>query len=158
LIDVPAESMNDVGCRSNWSVSLAAIHWKRVDRTSVLAIRPAWARCQRNTESAVAQPTQEPVAPWSPIFHQVSSRRSFADGTSAVASTPASSALWYFQSLSGSGEGTQLRIRRVSSSLLVDLVAGVAAVRRRLPFLAITPRRVHGDQDRSLGSKVGGSD
>ena len=148
--------MNDVGCRSNWSVSLAAIHWKRVDRTSVLAIRPAWARCQRKTESAVAQPTQEPVALVADlppgVVAEVFRRRNLGDRQHT------SSALWYFQSLSGSGEGTQLRIRRVSSSLLVDLVADVAAVRRRLPFLAITPAQSSGDQDRSLGSKVGGSD
>ena len=38
--------------------------------SSVGWMRPALTKCQRSSESAVAQPTHEPVLPWSPIFHQ----------------------------------------------------------------------------------------
>ena len=44
-----------------------------------LAIRPVLTKCQRSTESALAQPTHEPVEPWSATVHQVA-RRSFEAG------------------------------------------------------------------------------
>src|SRR5215210_437993 len=126
--------MNVVGWATNWSVSLAAIHGKRVDSGSVFARRPALTRCQRTTESAEAQPTHAPVDPWSPIFHQVSSRRSFAAGAALAdeASNPASSALCSRQSDSVVGDGTQLRIRvapvRSLSSRVVPVVRALAVV------------------------------
>ena len=69
---VPATSMNVLGGVANWSVSFDAIHWKRTDSRSVFLSRPALTMCQRSTASAVAHPTHEPLAPWSPTFHHVS--------------------------------------------------------------------------------------
>ena len=141
LSDVPSDSMNVVGWATNWSVSLAAIQGKRVDSGSFLAIRPACTRCQRTTESALAQPTQDPVAPWSPIFHQVSSRRSFERGADLAeeASNPASSALCSCQSLSVFGDGTQLRMRVVP-----DLSVVVRVVRARVVAIPAPSRRLDG--------------
>ena len=66
--------MNVVGELENSSVSFEAIQMKRLDTVSVCLIRPDLTKCQRSSASAVAQPTHEPVEPWSPIFHQVSRR------------------------------------------------------------------------------------
>src|SRR5215210_9479423 len=108
---VPASSMKVVGGVENWSVSFEAIHWKRTDSRSVFFRRPAFTTCQRSTESAVDHPTHEPVAPWSPTFHQVA-RRSLELGIAgAAARRPASSACSRRQSRSVFSEGTTLRIR-----------------------------------------------
>jgi hypothetical protein len=114
--DVPSDSMNVVGWATNWSVSFAAIHGNRGDSGSFFASRPACTRCHRSTESAVAHPTHAPVAPWSPIFHQLSSRRSFDAGAALApaASRPASCALCSLQSVSVCSDGTQFRIRVVA--------------------------------------------
>ena len=108
---VPAFSMNVVGMLENSSVSFDAIQMKRLDIVSVFLIRPALTKCQRSSESAVAQPTHEPVVPWSPTFHHVS-RRSLAFGIAAGAATsPAASAFSNWKSVSVSRDGTTLRTR-----------------------------------------------
>jgi hypothetical protein len=107
---VPSLSTKVVGWVVKASVSLAAIHWKRGASRSVFASRPALTKCQRKTASALAQPTHDPVLPWSEIFHQ-GARRSFAAGIGgAAAMTPASFACTSDQSCSWSCEGRQLRI------------------------------------------------
>ena len=118
---VPAISMKVVGAESNWSVSLAAIQAKRTESRSARWMRPALTKCQRNSESAVAQPTQEPVLPWSPTFHHVV-RRSFELGivAGAAASRPACSAWSYLQSRSVSRDGSQLRIRLTRFGLATE--------------------------------------
>src|SRR5688572_29481730 len=65
------------------------------------------------TESAAAQPTQEPVEPWSPIFHHDCSlvRRSFEAGIAAAAATPDRYAASAGQSRSRSLDSRQLRMR-----------------------------------------------
>jgi hypothetical protein len=83
---VPSVSMKVVGRLMNWSVSLEAIHTKRGDRRSRFSMLPALTKCQRRTESAVAQPTQDPVDPWSPIRHH-DSRRSLEAGIAGAAAT-----------------------------------------------------------------------
>jgi len=107
---VPSRSMKVVGWLVNSSVSLAAIQVKRGDRSSLLASRAAFTKCQRNTESAVAQPTHDPVEPWSLMLHQVS-RRSLDVGIGAAASMPAAMAFSTRQSFSVSRDGMQLRMR-----------------------------------------------
>src|SRR5512137_2121447 len=63
------------------------------------------------TESAEAQPTQDPVLFWSPIFHQAA-RRSLDEGRAALAaSRPACTAFSIFQSFSTFREGMQFKIR-----------------------------------------------
>ena len=76
---VPSVSIKVVGRVMNWSVSFEAIQMKRGESLASCVIRPALTKCQRSRESAVAQPTQDPVVPWSPTFHQVA-RRSFGTG------------------------------------------------------------------------------
>jgi hypothetical protein len=107
---VPSDSMKVVGCAVNSSVSLAAIQMKRGDNNCLLASRPALTKCQRITESAVAQPTQEPVERWSLIAHHFS-LRSFDAGIGVTATMPAAMALSKRQSFWVSGEGMQLRMR-----------------------------------------------
>ena len=108
---VPSASMNVVGRVMNGSVSFEAIQTKRGESTSVSAIRPFLTKCQRSTESAVAQPTQEPVEPWSATFHQAE-RRSFEAGIGGAAITMSASwAVSKVQSSSVFGEGLTLRIR-----------------------------------------------
>ena len=103
--------MKVVGALEYSSVSFDAIQMKRFDIVSVFLIRLDLTKCQRSSASAVAQPTHDPVAPWSPIFHHVS-RRSFDFGTAgAAASRPAASACWICQSCSVSREGMTLRTR-----------------------------------------------
>ncbi len=76
-----------------------------------LSSRPAFTKCQRNTESADAQPTQEPVLPWSLIVHQ-GSRRSLLAGIAARgAASPTDKAVSKVQSFSCFGEGRQFRMR-----------------------------------------------
>ena len=60
---VPSASTNVVGRELNSSVSLAAIHWKRGEISSLCPIRFVLTKCQRSTPSALAQPTHEPVEP-----------------------------------------------------------------------------------------------
>jgi hypothetical protein len=109
---VPATSMKVVGAEWSWSVSFEAIHVKRGESFSGCFSRPALTKCQRSRESAVAQPTHEPLPPWSPIFHH-RSRRSFEAGTAArsVARRPARAACSKRQSRSVSRDGTTFRIR-----------------------------------------------
>ena len=108
---VPSASTNVVGRVMNWSVSFEAIQMKRGESSVVCGIFPALAKCQRRTESAVAQPTHEPVDFWSLIFHQ-SARRSLVEGMrGAVAIMSASCAVRNVQSSSVSGDGTTFRIR-----------------------------------------------
>jgi len=103
--------MKVVGRVMSWSVSFEAIQTKRGESGSVLEIRPALTKCQRSTESALAQPTQDPVEPWSATFHQVE-RRSFEAGIAGAAATMlASSAVWNVQSSADLGEGLQFRMR-----------------------------------------------
>ena len=110
---VPEFSMNVLGELSNSSVSFDAIQMNRFDSASVSLIRPALVKCQRISASAVAQPTHDPVVPWSPTFHHVS-RRSFDFGTAAAATarSPAASACSSRQSRSVSRDGTTLSTRR----------------------------------------------
>ena len=56
------------------------------------------------TESASAQPTQEPVSSWSPIGHH-GRRRSTAAGTGVPSSSPCSRAWATGKSLWRSGDG-----------------------------------------------------
>src|SRR5688572_18196944 len=109
---VPADSMNVVGCDVSGSLSLEAIQMKRGDSLCSLGIRPALTKCQRRTESPVAHPTQEPVLPWSPIFHQSGSRRSFEEGiaTRGAGRAPASRACSMRQSRSVLRDGSTFRI------------------------------------------------
>src|SRR5689334_22900545 len=75
------------------------------------AILPLVTISQRPTPSAVAQPTHEPVWPWSPTFHQVS-RRSWDSGSVArAASMPPATASSKVQSRSVPLEGTRLQMR-----------------------------------------------
>ena len=97
---VPSASTNVVGRVVNWSVSFEAIQMKRGESIVVCGSLPALTKCQRRTESAVAQPTHEPVDFWSLIFHQ-SARRSLVEGTrGAVAIMSASCAFRNVQSSS----------------------------------------------------------
>ena len=105
--------MKVVGEFENSSVSFEAIQMKRLDTVSVCLIRPDLTKCQRSSASAVAQPTHEPVEPWSPIFHQVS-RRSFDLGSGSgggARSRPAAVACSSCQSRSVSRDGSTLRTR-----------------------------------------------
>src|SRR5262245_45130594 len=104
--------MNVVGRVTNGSVSFEAIHMKRGERSWLVVSLPALTKCQRSSESALAQPTQDPVEPWSLIVHQVA-RKSFDVGTVAVAAaaTSARAASSKVQSSSVLGDGLQLRIR-----------------------------------------------
>src|SRR5690606_17688146 len=71
---VPASSRNVEGAVLNSSVSLADIHIKRTERSSDgLSFLPC-TKCQRIRLSAVAQPTHEPVSPWSFTAHHFSRR------------------------------------------------------------------------------------
>jgi hypothetical protein len=89
---------------------LEAIQMNRGESGDVAVMRPAVTKCQRSTESAHAQPTHDPVEPWSLIVHQVA-RRSFAAGMLGAASTiSASAAVSNVQSSSGFCEGFALRI------------------------------------------------
>ncbi len=108
---VPSVSMKVVGRLVKGSVSFDAIQTNRGERSSLVATRPAFTKCQRRTESAVAQPTHEPVDPWSATFHQVA-RRSFEAGRGGAASTTAASAATSnVQSSSVFGEGSTFRMR-----------------------------------------------
>ena len=107
------EILNVVGELANSSVSLEAIQMNRLDSVSVFLMRLDLTKCQRSSASAVAQPTHEPVEPWSPIFHQ-SSRRSLVLGGAAAAAArtrPAAAACSSCQSRSVSRDGSTLRIR-----------------------------------------------
>src|SRR5687768_10061283 len=108
---VPSASTKVVGRDVNWSVSFDAIQMKRGERSVDCGSLPDLTKCQRRTESAVAQPTQEPVDLWSLILHQ-SARRSLVEGTrGAVAIMSASCAFRNVQSSSLSGDGMTFRIR-----------------------------------------------
>jgi hypothetical protein len=76
--------MKVVGRVTNGSVSFEAIHMKRGERSWLVVSLPDLTKCQRGSESALAQPTQEPVDPWSLMVHQVV-RRSLEVGIVAVA-------------------------------------------------------------------------
>ena len=86
LVIVPASSRKVSGSALSASVSLLAIQTWRGESIVFLASFPAWTMCHRTTPSAVAQPTHEPVASWSLIFHHVA-RRSTLDGSDALAAT-----------------------------------------------------------------------
>src|SRR4051794_3404470 len=103
--------MKVVGSVMNASVSLADIQMKRGDSSSGLPTRPALTKCQRSTPSAVAQPTHDPVAPWSLIFHQAARRSLLAGIAGAAATMSAAAACSNVQSSSTFGDGLQLRIR-----------------------------------------------
>ena len=108
---VPSVSMKVVGLVMNGSVSFEAIQTNRGESRVVWGMRPFLTKCQRRTESAQAQPTQEPVEPWSATFHQVA-RRSFDAGIDGAAMTmSASAAVSNVQSSSCFGEGFAFRIR-----------------------------------------------
>jgi hypothetical protein len=84
---------------------------KRGDSSCDVVSFPALTKCHLRTESALAHPTQDPVAPWSLIVHQVV-RRSFEVGIEAVAAAmSARAASSNVQSSSVFGDGLQLRIR-----------------------------------------------
>src|SRR6188474_170806 len=78
--------MKVVGRVTNGSVSFEAIHMKRGERSWLVVSLPDLTKCQRSSESALAQPTQEPVDPWSLMVHQVV-RRSLDVGIVAVAAS-----------------------------------------------------------------------
>src|SRR4051812_29856160 len=119
--------MNVEGSLVNSSVSLAAIHRNRGDRRSCDRRRPALVRCQRSTESARAQPTHEPLAPWSPICHHESSRKSLLVGGAVCEKTsPAALALDNFQSSSVFCDGKQLRMRFDPALSTVDITSSAA--------------------------------
>ena len=128
---VPSVSMNVVGWVMYWSVSLEAIQMKRGASSSSRLRRPALTKCQRSRPSAVAQPTHEPVASWSLIFHHVA-RRSLAVGIAGAAATMSASTAWSkVQSSSAFGEGLTLRMRFgclvVRRRVVRRLGAGMAA-------------------------------
>jgi hypothetical protein len=90
---------------------------------------PASTNIHRKTESAVAQPTHEPVDSWLLIFHH-DWRRSFEAGMAAgAASTPASVALSKLQSFSVFLEGRTLRILR-ELPFIAESSTGAFFVRR----------------------------
>ena len=98
------------------SISLAAIHTKRTERWSVSAIRLSLTRCQRTSESAVAQPTHEPVCIWSPTSHH-GARRSTDAGSGPGAATVSDCNAWSSpQSSSVFCDGMQFRIRFLGST------------------------------------------
>src|SRR3954452_10121951 len=101
------------GRARNSSVSLHAIQVKRGDSLVFCANPLNVTNTYRATPSVDAQPTQEPVLPWSPTVHHAL-RRSTLDGSARCApSTPASSASANRQSVLvlGSGVGTRLQMR-----------------------------------------------
>src|SRR5262245_17423766 len=107
--------MNVVGRWIDWSVSFEAIQTNRGDSSWLVARRPALTKCHRSMESAVAQPTQDPVVPWSLIAHQPA-RRSFEVGIAAGAGAAtmfASAACSNVQSSSVFGDLLTLRMRLV---------------------------------------------
>src|SRR5690349_5490509 len=76
------------------------------------------------TPSVEAQPTHEPVDPWSPTFHHAA-RRSLLGGGAATAATAADrTASWYCQSVSVFFYGSRLQIRL--SSLRASLFLAIA--------------------------------
>src|SRR5262245_20602509 len=103
--------MNVVGRWLYSSVSFDAIQTKRGDSIVSFGRRPAFTKCQRSTASAVAQPTQDPVEPWSPIFHQSSRKSTLAGIAAGAAARPADVAVSKVQSFSCFGEGRQFRMR-----------------------------------------------
>ena len=123
---VPSCSMNIVAAAASSSVSLAAIHANRTDSRCAGSSRRALTRCQRRAPSATAQPTHDPVVPWLPTFHQ-SARRSRLRGSRGFAgTTPASLACSIPQSASVPTDGSQLRIRPLTT---VAMTASVAVAR-----------------------------
>jgi hypothetical protein len=93
---------------------------KRGERSWLVVSLPAFTKCQRRSESALAHPTQEPVEPWSAIVHQLV-RRSFELGTAAVAAaaTSAREASSNVQSSSVFRDGLQFRILFCRRALVV---------------------------------------
>jgi hypothetical protein len=102
--------MKVVGWEMNRSVSLEAIQMNLGDSNWSFGNQFALTKCHRRTESAVAQPTQDPVLSWFPIFHQCSCK-SFDGGIAGLAAMSlAPTAFSIRQSLSVSRDGTQFKI------------------------------------------------
>jgi hypothetical protein len=95
------------------------------ERSWLVVSLPDLTKCQRRSESALAQPTHEPVEPWSLIVHQVV-RRSLDVGIVAAAAAMSDfAASSNVQSFSVFGDGLQFKIRFCRRGL---------AVRRRVVF------------------------
>src|SRR5215470_5845691 len=105
----------------------------RGESRSSLATRLALTKCQRSTPSAVAQPTHDPVVPWSLTFHQAARRSLLAGIVGAAATMSAPAACSNVQSSSTLSDGLQLRTR------LALLVVVRPVVPRRLAAGMVLP-------------------
>ncbi|SKT60536.1 Uncharacterised protein [Mycobacteroides abscessus subsp. abscessus] len=74
------------------SVSFEAIQVYRGESSVPWANRPACTNMYRATPAVDAQPTQEPVFFWLPIFHQGCRRSTLAGSAAGALSAPTSSA------------------------------------------------------------------
>src|ERR1700687_3652700 len=109
------------------------------------------------TPSAEAQPTHEPVSPWSPTVHHDFLRSTEAGRAAVAPRAPEATACSNFQSCAVSLEGTTLQMRLMLSMLLAPafavvrfrLVLAFGGIARLLFHRASRPRQWINDEEAS---------